>query len=126
MNWNASVQHEFTRDYLIDVSYQGSNGVGLIEVRALGGAFADVDPMATAFAHRRQGIFVSAGAGRYAEAAVADLWSSLEPQLDGLYSAYTSDTRPQQILRARNGVEFPMTEADMKWQIEFIEGLGKG
>ncbi len=32
----------------------------------------------------------------------------------------------QQILRARNGVEFPMTEADMKWQIEFIEGLGKG
>lgn len=33
---------------------------------------------------------------------------------------------PQQILRARNGVEFPMTENDMKWQIEFIEGLGKG
>lgn len=31
MNWNMSVQHEFTRDYLIDVSYQGSNGVGLIE-----------------------------------------------------------------------------------------------
>jgi len=31
MNWNMSVQHEFTRDYLVDVSYQGSNGVGLIE-----------------------------------------------------------------------------------------------
>ncbi len=33
---------------------------------------------------------------------------------------------PQQVLRARNGVEFPITLTDMKWQIEFIEGLGKG
>jgi hypothetical protein len=31
MNWNASVQHEFTRDYLLELSYQGSGGVGLIE-----------------------------------------------------------------------------------------------
>jgi hypothetical protein len=31
MNWNASVQHEFTRDYLVELSYQGSGGVGLIE-----------------------------------------------------------------------------------------------
>lgn len=31
MNWNASVQHEFTRDYLLEVSYQGSGGVGLVE-----------------------------------------------------------------------------------------------
>jgi hypothetical protein len=31
MNWNMSVQHEFTRDYLIEASYQGSGGVGLIE-----------------------------------------------------------------------------------------------
>lgn len=33
---------------------------------------------------------------------------------------------PQQVLRARNGVEFPLSKADMNWQIEFIEGLGKG
>ncbi len=31
MNWNGSVQHEFTKDYLVEFSYQGSNGVGLIE-----------------------------------------------------------------------------------------------
>ncbi|MBI4902287.1 MAG: TonB-dependent receptor [Acidobacteria bacterium] len=31
MNWNASVQHEFTRDYLVEVSYQGSSSVGLVE-----------------------------------------------------------------------------------------------
>lgn len=33
---------------------------------------------------------------------------------------------PQQVLHARNGVEFPLSQADMNWQIEFIEGLGKG
>ncbi|MCC6469186.1 MAG: DUF2336 domain-containing protein [Alphaproteobacteria bacterium] len=33
---------------------------------------------------------------------------------------------PQQVLRARAGVEFPLSKADMNWQIEFIEGLGKG
>ncbi len=31
MNWNMSVQHEFTRDFLIEGSYQGSGGVGLVE-----------------------------------------------------------------------------------------------
>jgi hypothetical protein len=31
MNWNASVQYEFVRDYLLDISYQGSGGVGLLE-----------------------------------------------------------------------------------------------
>ncbi|MBL8233783.1 MAG: TonB-dependent receptor [Bryobacterales bacterium] len=31
INWNASVQHEFTRDYLMEFSYQGSGSVGLIE-----------------------------------------------------------------------------------------------
>ncbi len=31
MNWNASVQHEFNRDYLVEISYQGSGSVGLIE-----------------------------------------------------------------------------------------------
>lgn len=31
MNWHASVQHEFTKDYLVELSYQGSGSVGLIE-----------------------------------------------------------------------------------------------
>jgi hypothetical protein len=31
MNWNSSVQYEFARDYLVEVSYQGSGGVGLLE-----------------------------------------------------------------------------------------------
>jgi hypothetical protein len=31
MNWNAGVQYEFRRNYILDVSYQGSAGVGLLE-----------------------------------------------------------------------------------------------
>jgi hypothetical protein len=31
MNWNAGVQYEFTRNYLLDLSYQGSAGIGLLE-----------------------------------------------------------------------------------------------
>jgi len=31
MNWNASVQYEFAQDYLMEFSYQGSGGVGLLE-----------------------------------------------------------------------------------------------
>lgn len=31
MNWNANIQRELARNYLLEVSYQGSAGVGLIE-----------------------------------------------------------------------------------------------
>ncbi|MBM3784874.1 MAG: TonB-dependent receptor [Acidobacteria bacterium] len=31
MNWNFSIQNEIARDYTIEVSYQGSGGVGLVE-----------------------------------------------------------------------------------------------
>jgi hypothetical protein len=31
MNWNAGIQYEFKKDYVLDVSYQASAGVGLIE-----------------------------------------------------------------------------------------------
>lgn len=31
LNWNGSVQYELMRDYLLEVSYQGSSGVGLLE-----------------------------------------------------------------------------------------------
>ena len=31
MNWHTSLQHEFVKDYLLEFSYQGSSGVGLVE-----------------------------------------------------------------------------------------------
>jgi len=80
-----------------------SGPVQLMEVRSLGGANADVDPLATAFANRGQQVFVSAmGAGRL-EPALEAAWAALRPRLDGLYSAYTSDTRPERVRDAFPG-----------------------
>jgi hypothetical protein len=31
LNWHASTQYEFTRNYLLEISYQASSGVGLLE-----------------------------------------------------------------------------------------------
>lgn len=31
LNFNGGLQYEFTKDYVLDVSYQGSSGVGLVE-----------------------------------------------------------------------------------------------
>jgi hypothetical protein len=31
MNWNTTIQYEVRRDYLLELTYQGSSGVGLIE-----------------------------------------------------------------------------------------------
>ncbi len=47
MNWNASVQHEFTRDYLVEFSYQGSGSAGLVErweLNTFGVDFSANDP----------------------------------------------------------------------------------
>lgn len=78
-------------------------GAGLVEVRALGGAYADPDPSATAYAHRRQGVFVSAGGVRSAMDELDQRWAAFQPLLDGLYSAYTSDTSPQRVRDAFPG-----------------------
>src|SRR4030095_15941575 len=31
LNWNLSVQHELTQNYVLEFSYQASSGVGLVE-----------------------------------------------------------------------------------------------
>ncbi|HET7829871.1 MAG TPA: FAD-binding oxidoreductase, partial [Candidatus Limnocylindrales bacterium] len=69
----------------------------MIEVRSLGGALRDVDPAATAWAHRHQQVFVSAGAPGYAEEALDAAWSPLAARASGVYPAYTSDSRPERV-----------------------------
>jgi alkanesulfonate monooxygenase SsuD/methylene tetrahydromethanopterin reductase-like flavin-dependent oxidoreductase (luciferase family) len=67
----------------------------LVAVRAVGGAVNDVDPQATAFAHRHQNFNVSSvGANperfrRY--------WDQLRPALDGLYLSFETDRRPERL-----------------------------
>jgi hypothetical protein len=71
--------------------------IAMVEVRSLGGALADVDPGATAWAHRHQQVFVSAGGPGYAEEALDAAWSPVAARADGVYAAYTSDTRPERV-----------------------------
>jgi alkanesulfonate monooxygenase SsuD/methylene tetrahydromethanopterin reductase-like flavin-dependent oxidoreductase (luciferase family)/FAD/FMN-containing dehydrogenase len=73
--------------------------VAQVELRSVGGAVNDVDPAATAFAHRSAEVMVGIWARPNMEGATEEAWSIVAPVLDGLYAAYTSDTRPE---RARD------------------------
>ncbi len=66
-----------------------------IAVRAVGGAVNDVDPDATAYAHRHQNFNVSS-VGRDAERFHA-YWDELRQYLDGLYLSFETDQRPQRL-----------------------------
>jgi len=62
-----------------------------------------------------------------AKGIVALVWKcGFTMRLAGQVQMRMAGIPPQSALRARGGVAFPLSEADMNWQIEFIEGLGKG
>jgi hypothetical protein len=68
----------------------------MIQIRQVGGAINDVDPMATAYAHRSQNFCV--GAVGYGSAALSRHWDAhLQPFTDGLYLSFDTDTRPERI-----------------------------
>jgi alkanesulfonate monooxygenase SsuD/methylene tetrahydromethanopterin reductase-like flavin-dependent oxidoreductase (luciferase family)/FAD/FMN-containing dehydrogenase len=67
----------------------------LVAIRAVGGAVNDVDPQATAFAHRHQNFNVSsvgANPERFRRH-----WDQLRPALDGLYLSFETDRRPERL-----------------------------
>ncbi len=64
---------------------------------------------------------------RSAKGIVSLVWKcGFTMRLAGQVQMRMGGIAPQAALRARGGVAFPLSEADMNWQIEFIEGLGKG
>ena len=72
-----------------------SGAVYFFQIRAVGGAIADVDPDATAYAHRSANFSVVAfGSSRER---LAPLWDELHPFFDGLYLSFESDLHPQRI-----------------------------
>ena len=74
-----------------------------IQLRSVGGAVNDVDPMATAYAHRTQRFAVNAtGAGSRAER-LNRLWDELDPHLNGLYISFETDQRPERLHAAYPG-----------------------
>jgi FAD/FMN-containing dehydrogenase len=66
-----------------------------VAIRAVGGAVNDMDPMATAFAHRHQNFNVSSVGGDASQ--FHRHWDQLRPELDGLYLSFETDTRPERL-----------------------------
>jgi alkanesulfonate monooxygenase SsuD/methylene tetrahydromethanopterin reductase-like flavin-dependent oxidoreductase (luciferase family) len=75
-----------------------SGAVHWFQIRSVGGAVNDVDPDATAYAHRSANFSVVAMGSR--RAAVDAAWDELLPHFDGLYLSFDSDPRPERILDA--------------------------
>jgi len=69
--------------------------VYFFQIRAVGGAVADVDPAATAYAHRSANFSVVAlGADR---ARLDAVWDGLKYHFDGLYLSFETDLRAERI-----------------------------
>ncbi|HEX3492788.1 MAG TPA: LLM class flavin-dependent oxidoreductase [Streptosporangiaceae bacterium] len=66
-----------------------------VAIRAIGGAVNDVDPDATAFAHRHQNFNV-ASIGTSPERFYRH-WDELRRHLDGLYLSFETDQRPERL-----------------------------
>ncbi len=72
------------------------------QLRAVGGAVNDVDPMATAYAHRHQSFSVNA-VGTSLERLSPRWDEAMGPHLDGLYLSFDTDTRPERLHAAFPG-----------------------
>jgi alkanesulfonate monooxygenase SsuD/methylene tetrahydromethanopterin reductase-like flavin-dependent oxidoreductase (luciferase family)/FAD/FMN-containing dehydrogenase len=68
-----------------------------LAIRSVGGAVNDVDPAATAYAHRHQSFNVSSVAFGAPEDEFRGHWDGLRPHLDGLYTNFETDERPERI-----------------------------
>jgi alkanesulfonate monooxygenase SsuD/methylene tetrahydromethanopterin reductase-like flavin-dependent oxidoreductase (luciferase family) len=66
-----------------------------VSIRSVGGAVNDVAADATAYAHRDQNFDVGAIGAR--RDAFREQWDSLRPMLDGLYTSFETDTRPERL-----------------------------
>ena len=75
-----------------------SGQVYFFQLRAMGGAIADVPADATAFAHRTAA-FQATAMGADQEALNA-AWDPLAPHFDGLYLSFDTDRRPQRLADA--------------------------
>jgi hypothetical protein len=74
-----------------------------LSIRATGGAVNDVDPAATAYAHRHQNFNVSSVALGAPEQEFLAHWDELRGHLDGLYLSFETDPRPERLQDAFPG-----------------------
>jgi alkanesulfonate monooxygenase SsuD/methylene tetrahydromethanopterin reductase-like flavin-dependent oxidoreductase (luciferase family) len=74
-----------------------------LQIRSVGGAVNDVDPAATAYAHRTQSFSVNGVGGGDPDAYHRHWDEDLRPHLDGLYLSFETDTRPARLADAFPG-----------------------
>jgi hypothetical protein len=68
-----------------------------LSIRSVGGAVNDIDPVATAYAHRHQNFSItSVGLGSREDDFLRH-WDDLRPHLDGLYLSFETDPRPERL-----------------------------
>ncbi|WP_448058727.1 LLM class flavin-dependent oxidoreductase [Cellulomonas hominis] len=70
----------------------GSTDVGMLQVRAVGGAVNDVDPAATAYAHRTQNFSLLLSSNDSRQARVDPVWDRLGR--DAIYLSFETGDRP--------------------------------
>lgn len=84
------------------MAVQRSGAGPFLQLRAVGGAINDVDPGATAYAHRHQSFAASAVGGSLAR--LSATWDAeVAPFTDGLYLSFDTDTRPERLHEAFPG-----------------------
>ncbi len=71
----------------------------MVQLRSVGGAVNDMDPRATAYAHRTQNFALGAAGTRR----VDRVWDDLSPHLRGLYLSFETDQRPERLSEAFPG-----------------------
>lgn len=92
-----------------------SGGLQMMQIRSVGGAINDVDPEATAYAHRHQNFSVSGVADRPG-AAFDAAWAPIRARRDGLYLSFESDHRPDDLRAAYPGPTLHrLTEIKRRW-----------
>ena len=90
-------------DKLLDHASQNPMPMGLIQIRALGGALARVPNDATAFAHRDKRFLlalINIGSGEAVERWVTDLWEQVQPLTSGNYVNFLADEGEERIREA--------------------------
>jgi Berberine and berberine like len=68
----------------------------MMQIRSVGGAVNDVDPAATAYAHRTQN-FAANAVGVRADP-LNERWDAeVAPHVDGVYTSFDTDQRPERV-----------------------------
>jgi hypothetical protein len=75
-----------------------SGAVYFFQIRAVGGAISDINPDATAYAHRSANFSVVAMGSN--QQRLNDAWEELYPFFDGIYLSFETDTRPERLFDA--------------------------